>query len=98
METQKYKWKLTYLLILSLLIVLWLYSNLIGSEEGVFSIDRFIGNPQKYGDYQMEVMGRIDSIGDGYFILDVGSFNIKIYGKGVKKPVLGESVFYMNFK
>jgi len=54
-------------------------------------------NPQKFGNQRFEQFGRIINISNDYFYFDLGGNSIKVFGSGIKKPVLGETVVYVEY-
>ena len=67
------------------------------AKEG-FSLDRYLENPQKYGGIKAERMVKIINISQDHFYLDLSNTPIKVYGSGVKKPVYGETLVFLNFR
>jgi len=88
-----------YLLILILIIVLLLIDNISysGAKEEGFTYSNYLENPQKYGGLKLENFGRIVNINQDHFYFDIGSRDLKVYGTGIKRPVLGEIVVYINY-
>lgn len=88
-----------YLLILILIIVLLLIDNISysGAKEEGFTYSNYLENPQKYGGVKLENFGKIVKINQDHFYFDIGSRDLKVYGTGIKRPVLGEIVVYINY-
>ena len=91
--------KVLYLIALLLLVILVFYHNYYfkaGSSNG-FSINNYEASPQAYGERKIEQFGRIINISRDYFYFDLGGKSIKIYGTGITKPTLGETVIFANY-
>ena len=91
--------KVGYLLVLILVVVLLLIENISYSYHNIdkFTITKYLENPQKYGGVKLENFGKIVSISQDHFYFDIGSRDLKIYGSGIKRPILGELVVYTNY-
>jgi len=91
--------KVGYLLVFILVAVILLFDNLdySASNKDRFTITKYLENPQKYGGIKLENFGRIVNISQDHFYLDIGSRDLKVFGSGIKKPVLGEIVVYINY-
>ena len=89
-----------YFLILVLFIGTFVYDNLrtSGKAKDGFTISNYLGSPEKYDGYKMEIMVRVVNISLGHFVFNIGSKDLKISGSGIKKPVLGETALYANFR
>ena len=87
-------------LIFILIVVLFLHDNVRSTLKAKdhFTLNNYLENPHEYGGHKTEVMGRITSISQNYFYFNVGTKNIKIFGSGIKKPILGETVVFLNFR
>jgi len=91
--------KIWFFLVLILTVVLLIHDNVRGvdkAKEG-FTITKYLENPQKYGGVKLENFGRIVNISQDHFYLDIGSRDLKVFGSGIKKPILGEIVVYINY-
>lgn len=91
--------KIGYFLVFILVAVLLLFDNLdySASNKDGFTITKYLENPQKYGGIKLENFGRIVNISQDHFYLNIGSRDLKVYGSGIKRPVLGEIVVYINY-
>lgn len=80
-------------------IVILAYSNYTyrNADEGDFSIDKYLKNPEKYGGYQTEYFGKIAGISRDIFYIHVEDKIIKVYGS-IEKPVLGETAVFLDFR
>ena len=87
-------------LILVLVVGFFLYDNVRSANKAKdsFTINNYHENPQKYGGEKIEVLGRLVNISQNYFYFDIGSKNLEVYGSGVRKPILGETVVFLNFR
>ena len=92
--------KIWYFLVFLLLIGLLVHENVknIDNSRDGFSLKNYYENPQKYGDVKFERMGKITKINQDHFYFDLGNVNIKIFGSGVKKSILGETVVYVIYR
>jgi len=92
--------KLWYVLVLFLVVGIFLFDNVksgIKKEDG-FSFKNYFENPQKYSEESYERMGKIVNISSDHFYVKFGDMDIKVTGSGVKKPILGETDVYINFR
>ena len=92
--------RIWYILVFIFLIGLLVHENVknIDNSRDGFSLNNYYENPQKYGDVKFERMGKITKINQDHFYFDLGNVNIKIFGSGVKKPILGETVVYVIYR
>ena len=97
--SRKYK-KAWYLLIVLLIIGLMIYETGYYSiySKAKFSVRSYLENPQQYGGNKYENFGRIINISQNYFYFDLGGEKIKVLGKGIQKPILGETVLYLDYR
>ncbi|MCH8003871.1 MAG: hypothetical protein IH934_04550 [Nanoarchaeota archaeon] len=88
-----------YSLLFVLIVVLLLFDSPGYSAADIdrFTITRYLENPQKYGGVKLENFGRIVNISQDHFYFDIGSMDLKVFGSGIKRPVLGELVVYIHF-
>ena len=100
MSKPKIRNKLTFVIASLLLLVLLVYDNVYWNNNAKtgFTISNYLKNPQEFGNYQDELFGKIVNMSQGHFYFNIGDKNIKIYGSGVKKSVLGETVLFVDFK
>ena len=96
---RKYK-KIWSLPIAVLIIVLMVYEAVyyFNYAKNDFSLKSYLENPQKYGDRKAENFGRIVNISQDYFYFNLSSDTIKVIGTGIKRPVLGETVLYLDYR
>lgn len=87
-------------MVLALFIGAFVYDNLrtFGKAKDGFTISNYLSSPEKYDGHKMEIMGRVVNISQGHFVFNIGSTDLKISGSGIKKPVLGETALYANFR
>ncbi|MCH7770309.1 MAG: PD-(D/E)XK nuclease family protein, partial [Bacteroidetes bacterium] len=71
------------------------YSN---KAKDDFSLSGYLEHPQRYGGNKGEVFGKILNISQNHFYFNLGDKTIKVYGPGIKKPVYGETVVFLNFR
>ena len=92
--------KIWFFFILILIISLMLYEIKYYSDysRNNFSLKNYLENPEKYGGYRSENFGRIVNTSQDYFYFDAGGEAIKVFGKNIQKPVLGETVLYLDYR
>lgn len=91
--------KFLYFSIVLLTIGLFVYGNIRyfrHLSEG-FSINNYLENPNRFGEHKDERFGKIINISEDHFYFSLGDINIKIYGAGIKKPIFGETVVFVNY-
>ena len=89
-----------YFLLLILVVSILLFENVRNtyeSEEG-FTVKNYIKDPEKHGNFISERMVKIYSVSQDHFYFDAGNLSLKVVGSNVQKPVLGETVVYLNFR
>lgn len=90
-----------YALVFMLVISLLLYDKahtMDLTNPNKHSLEQYFENPQLYGGYNAERFGKIVNISKSHFYFNVGDKSIKIYGYDIKKPILGETVLFLNFR
>ena len=92
--------KIAYILVLIMFIGSLIYENVYVSNrsESRFTIEKYLHEPEKYGDKKMERIIQIKNISNDHFYFEWGSHDIKVIGSGIQMPVLGETVVYLNFR
>jgi len=91
--------KIWFFLVLILIVSLFIRDNVRSmdkAKEG-FTVNNYLENPQKYGGVKLENFGRIVNINQDHFYLNIGGRDLKVYGSGIKRPILGEIVVYINY-
>lgn len=98
-KVKSYRWIWNFLVFLLILGFL-AYDNARGynGAKDSFTIKKYLENPQKYGGVKIENFGRIVNISQDHFYFDIGSTDLKVFGSGVKEPVLGEMVVYLDYR
>jgi len=83
-----------------LVVGIFLYDNVKSSskKEVGFSFKNYFENPPKYSEESYERIGKIVNISPDHFYVKFGDTDIKVTGSGVKKPILGETDVYINFR
>jgi len=90
--------KLWYLLLFLLLVSLLAYDDIrILEDENIFTLDKYLENPGKYGGAKSQRMGKILEINGDYFFFSGGDKAIKVIGK-IERPVLGETLIYVHYR
>lgn len=87
-----------YVLLFILIVGLLLYENIYYSMGDIFSLDKYLNNPEKYGAYKGQPFGRIINISQDHFYFDGGGLPFKVIGSGVRKAVYGETILFLNFR
>lgn len=90
-----------YALVFILLIGFFVYDHAYYSyrqSTREFEVNKYLESPEIYGNHQAERMAKIVSISQGHFYIRSGNVELKVMGSGIKKPVLGESVFFLDFR
>jgi len=93
--------RIWYALVFILVISLLLYDKAHSMDltnPNRQSLKQYLENPQLYGGYNAERFGKIVNISKGYFYFNIGDKSLKIYGSDIKKPVLGETVLFLNYR
>lgn len=88
-----------YLIVVLLIVVLLFYENAYHWEkrEFGFTLERFLDQPQRYGDYRGERFGAIGEVYEDYFYFSVGDKVIKVMGKA-EKPLFNEVTAHLEFR
>ena len=93
--------KIWYFLVLILLIYLILEDNTpstVNFNES-FTIKKYLENPEKYGDRNIERMGFVVNISnDSFYFYSGRNTLIEIFGPPVEKAVLGETIVYAKLR
>ena len=66
--------------------------------ESAFTLNDYLENPQKYGGYKGQHFGKFISISQDNFYYDLGDLDIKVIGSGVRNPIYGETVIFVNHR
>lgn len=90
--------KFWHIVLFVLIVGLFTYDNLNYRYMKNFSMESYLENPQKYGGYKGQQFGKIINISEGHFYFDMGSQTIKVYGSGVKKAILGETLLFLHYR
>ena len=92
--------KLWFFLALIIIVSLMFYETEFYSNysKNNFGLQNYLENPEKYGNYRSESFGSIVNISQDYFYFDAGGEYIKVFGKNIQKPVLGETVLYLDYR
>lgn len=92
--------RIWYSTLLVLIITLFVYSNVceMYMDEHEFSLENYLKNPQKYGNYKAKHFGKIINISQDHFYYNVGELSIRVEGSGVKKAVYGETTLFINHR
>lgn len=100
MSKSKILFRIFYCLVFFLFIGLLIYENtyVLNKSKNSFSIEKYLREPEKFGNKKMERIIKIENISNNHFYFQWGEFNIKVLGSGIEKPVLGETVVYLNFR
>lgn len=88
-----------YLIVVLIIVALVFYENAYHWEkrEFGFTLERFLSEPQKYGDYRGERFGAIAEAYEDHFYFSVGDKVIKVMGK-VEKPWFNEVTAHLEFR
>lgn len=90
--------KAGYFFAFILLVSFWLYHNLHHSNpERSFNLRNYTQNPQKFAG-QYEQFGKIINISQDHFYFSAGGESIKVFGSGIKTPVYGETVIFVDYR
>ncbi len=83
-----------------LVVTIFLHDNVRSVEQDKegFTVANYLENPQKYGNQKIESMVKIISISQDHFYINLGSRNIKVIGSGIKRPVLGETAVFLDYR
>lgn len=65
-------------------------------DEGYFSIENYLKNPEQYGGHTEEHFGNIVYAGKDRFYLSLGTTTLEVYGS-IESPVLGETAVFLDF-
>lgn len=89
-----------YFLVLILVLTIYVHDNLrdVDKAKEGFTIINYLKNPQKYGDHKAESMAKIINISQDHFYINVGNTNLKVMGSGIRRPVLGETAVFLNYR
>ena len=88
-----------YILVIATITFLIIYDKSVRLENKGrgFRLDNYLQDHAKYGGYQGERLAKIVNISEDYLYIRTEGKILKVYGKGVKMPILGESVFFLDF-
>lgn len=87
-----------FVLIIFVLLLVYEHAYLLDKSKKSFSIEKYLQEPEKYGDKKMERIIKIANINQDHFYFQWGKFNIKVIGSRIEMPILGETVVYLNFR
>lgn len=97
--------KSVLMLLLNALVVLLIFVSLIydrayfaDAVHPGFSFNKYLQDPGLYGGEKVEVFGTFRNFSENSFYFNLGDKEIKIYGSNVEKPILGETVLYLDFR
>ena len=96
---------LFYVLIFALIIILFLYDHVdylsthSSSIKGArFTEENYIKNPELYGGHKAERLAKIVNISRDHFYIRIGDKDVNVMGSNIKRPTMGESVFFLNYR
>lgn len=90
---------IAYLLVFALIITFLAYDVKVKRNvESSSYLTNYLNNSEKYGGSKVEYFGKVINISQNYFYFRSGSKEIKIYGSGIKMPVLGETIVFLDFQ
>ncbi len=83
-----------------LMLFLFAYDNYFTNNRSKnnFTVNNYLANPKEYGGLQLEALGVIGNISENYFYFDMGGRSIKVFGSGIKRPVLGETLVFLDYR
>lgn len=100
MDKSKNLGRIWHFLVFFLVVELLLYDNARyhDAAKDSFTIENYFGDPEKYGGIKIENFGRIVNISEDHFYFDIGSAKLKVFGSGIRIPILGEMVIYLDYR
>src|SRR3989344_3779187 len=88
-----------YLFIFALIIATLVYDVRVKQNiESSSYLTNYLNNPEKYSGNKVEYFGKIINISQDSLYFRAEGKEIKVYGSGVKMPVLGETVVFLDFQ
>lgn len=89
-----------YFLVIVLIVMLLFYDRAyyLNITKTKFTEENYEKNPELYGNHKAERLAKIINISEDHFYIRLGNKNVKVIGSNVRMPVIGESVFFLNYR
>lgn len=89
-----------YLLVVLLVIMLFVYERVyyLNITKDSFTLEKYLADPQTYGSHKSERLAKITNISKDHFYINSEGREIKVIGSNATMAILGESVFFLDFK
>lgn len=89
-----------YFLVVALIVALFAYDRAyyLDRAKSKFTLENYLKDPKTFGSYKSERLAKITNISSDHFYINTGGREIRVIGSNVTMPILGEPVFFLDFK